>query len=113
MFSAFAKAIFQLPEKSLRRVVWIGILGSIAVFAGLWFIITLGIASFGIVETSWFGFLLSGIAGLVAPYCLFPSVATLIVGFFWKTWRAPSKPSIFPAWRSAASKISAKFSRLL
>ena len=82
MFSAFAKAIFQLPEKSLRRVVWIGILGSIAVFAGLWFIITLGIASFGIVETSWFGFLLSGIAVLIATYFLFPSVATLIVGFF-------------------------------
>ena len=82
MFLAFSKAIDQLPEKSLRRVVWIGILGSIAAFICLWFVITMAIATFGITDSSWFEFLLSGVAVMIATYFLFPSVVTLIVGFF-------------------------------
>ncbi len=82
MFLAFSKAIAQLPEKSLRRVVWIGIFGSIAVFAGLWFALSMMIAGFGIIDSSWFYFLVSGVAVLIATYFLFPSVVTLILGFY-------------------------------
>ena len=93
VISAFLIAVSQLANKSLRRVIWLGLVGSAAVFMLLVFVISLLL--FGTDIFIFKGFLslfnpilefftdLFGVALVLFLSCLlFPSVVYLIVSFF-------------------------------
>lgn len=84
MIKAFSKAIAQFDDPNIRRVVWISVGASAAIFAVLW----LGVG-FLLTDTSFFdiGWLetavdvLGGLATLVITWLLFPAVVSATVGF--------------------------------
>ncbi len=93
MISAFSRAFGQLSDKSLRKVVWIGLVGSLTIFFIVW--LTIGFALFQteLFSTGWFfGIfdwivekltdIFGGVLVIIATWFLFPSVVTLIVSFF-------------------------------
>ncbi|MBT5108233.1 MAG: hypothetical protein HOM25_06105 [Rhodospirillaceae bacterium] len=89
-------AIAQLTDPRLRRVVWIGVLGSLAIFVVLWS--ALGFLTGALDWTqipyigwlfdwlgdaaSWLGGLVFLASILIVSFILFPAVVTIIVGFF-------------------------------
>ena len=93
LIRVFLIAVSQLATKSLRRVIWLGLVGSAAIFMFLVFVISLFLFGTDI-------FVFSGFLGLFNPilefftdlfgvalvlflsYLLFPSVVYLIVSFF-------------------------------
>lgn len=91
MIKAFSRAIAQLSDPKLRRVFWIGVIGSVVIFAALWG----GIAYF-LSTTEFFKFSLFGrefsldfisdilgtLTGLGLTWLLFPSVITVIASLF-------------------------------
>ena len=93
MISAFSLAIGQLSDKSLRQVVWIGLLGSLAIFVLLWIVIgyvlfeteifTTGLF-FGVFDwaVEWLTNIFGGVLIIIATWFLFPVTATLIASFF-------------------------------
>lgn len=85
MISAFSKAFAQLPEPSLRRVLLRAILGALAIFIAIWFVADRVLVDTALFTTGWMETLadLGGqIAVLILIWILFPSVVTIIVGFF-------------------------------
>jgi uncharacterized protein involved in cysteine biosynthesis len=84
VIKAFSKAIGQFGDPNIRRVVWISVGASAAIFALLW----LGVG-FLLTDTSFFdiGWLetaidvLGGLATLVITWLLFPAVVSATVGF--------------------------------
>lgn len=91
MISSFSKAISQISDPAFRRVVLLGIAGSLAIFAAAWFILGWVLDNLDLpVLNLWvweydldrikdvFG----GIAVLAMTWLLFPAVVTLIVSFF-------------------------------
>ncbi len=84
MIKAFSKAIGQFSDANIRRVVWISVGASAAIFALLW----LGVG-FLLTDTAFFdiGWLetavdvLGGLATLVITWLLFPAVVSATVGF--------------------------------
>ena len=93
MINAFSIAFGQLSDKSFRRVIWVGLIGSCIIFAILWSAI--GTALFGtqLYFTGWLWGLFDwvgewltnifgGLAVVFLTGLLFPSVVTLIVSFF-------------------------------
>ena len=93
MVSAFSLAIYQLGNKSFRRVVWVGLIGALGVFILLWFAV-----GFVLFKTDLFvfdGFLFflnnilewvfdisAGVLTLIFSLFLFPSVVSVITSFF-------------------------------
>ena len=93
LIRVFLIAVYQLANKSLRRVIWLGLVGSAAIFMFLVFVISLFLFGTDI-------FVFNGFLGLFNPnlefftdlfgvalvlflsYLLFPSVVYLIVSFF-------------------------------
>lgn len=93
MISAFSLAFGQLSDKSLRKVVWIGLIGSMAIFILLWAAIGYTLLETTFFKTGWlFGFfdwivewltdIFGGLLIILATWFLFPAVATLIASFF-------------------------------
>tara|TARA_B100000315_G_C14523499_1_gene562679 strand:+ start:657 stop:1370 length:714 start_codon:yes stop_codon:yes gene_type:complete len=93
MISAFSLAFGQLSDKSLRQVVWIGLLGSLAIFVLLWISIAFVLFETEIFTTGWlFGIfdwivewltdIFGGVLIIIATWFLFPATATLIASFF-------------------------------
>ena len=93
MISAFSLAIGQLSDKSLRQVVWIGLLGSLAIFVLLWIVIGYVLFETEIFTTGWFfgvfGWVVEwltdifgGVLIIIVTWFLFPVTATLIASFF-------------------------------
>lgn len=96
MLSHFMKAVAQLGDARLRRVMWFGILLSLLVFLGLWVGLWYLVGSIPpdtIPGLAWVqemlgdffdwlaGFLFVGTL-LILTLMLFPAVVTIIVGFF-------------------------------
>lgn len=95
MIGYFGKAVGQLTDPRLRRVLWLGVLGAIGVFAMLWAAVWWMLGWIdpssiwglgGLME--WLGETFDWIAGiaflaglLVATFLMFPAVVTVIVGF--------------------------------
>jgi uncharacterized protein involved in cysteine biosynthesis len=85
VLSAFGKAIGQLDDRRIIRVVIVGVVLSIVLFAGL-----AGAVSWLLSETTWFqtGWLeravdaLGGLAVLAVTWFLFPAVTSTTIGFF-------------------------------
>ena len=93
MIKAFSLAFGQLSDKSFRRVMWIGLIGSCIIFAILWTAMGAALFSTQIYFTGWMWGLFDWIGewltdifgGLVIiflTWLLFPSVVTLIVSLF-------------------------------
>lgn len=83
MIAAFAKAIRQLGDPAIRRVLWLGIAVSLGVFVVLW-----GTVGFLLTNTTFFqlGWLdtavdvLGGVATLAISWFLFPVVISAFIG---------------------------------
>lgn len=83
MLGAFAKAIRQLGDPAIRRVVWLGVAVSLGVFVLLW-----GAVGFLLTNTAFFqiGWLdtaidvLGGVATLAISWFLFPVVISAFIG---------------------------------
>ena len=91
MISSFSKAISQISDPAFRRVVLLGIAGSMAVFAASWFILGWVLDNLDLPALSLWAWeydldrikdVFGGIAVLAMTWLLFPAVVTLIVGFF-------------------------------
>lgn len=85
MIDAFTKAIAQLPDKRIRSVVILSLLGALAVYLALagvlWWVLTDTV----IVDLPWVEALvdvLGGVAIFVLTLLFFPAVVTMIIGFF-------------------------------
>ncbi len=92
----FFKAVAQLTDPRLRRVVWIGVLGSSVIFIVLWMGLWWGMNAVAWSEIwglgwliDWFGSFVEWAAGVIfissvviVTLVLFPAVITVIVGFF-------------------------------
>jgi CysZ protein len=92
----FMKAVAQLPDPRLRRVMLIGIAGSLAIFIALWLLLwwAMGAVQWteiwligGLIEwlgsfAEWIGGVLYVSSILLATFLLFPGVVTVIVSFF-------------------------------
>jgi len=93
MISAFSRAFGQLSDKSLRKVVWIGLAGSLSIFVIVWLAIGFALFQTDLFSTGWlFGVfdwivekltdVFGGVLVMIATWFLFPAVVTLIVSFF-------------------------------
>lgn len=85
MLRAFAKAIEQLRDRALRRIVWIGLLFAAGTFALLWGGVSVLLTQTTFFQTGWLDTVvdvLGGIATLALTWLFFPAVVTAIMGFF-------------------------------
>ncbi|HAA92850.1 MAG TPA: hypothetical protein DCS82_03925 [Rhodospirillaceae bacterium] len=96
MFKFLLKALAQLSDPALRRVMYFGILGSVLVFGtlamGLWYLFdTIPAESVPFLTTirDWLGGSFEWVSGIlfaggigVLTFLLFPGVVTIIVGIF-------------------------------
>jgi len=96
MLTHFSKAVAQLTDPKMRRVLWLGILGALAIFTVLWaavwwFLANVDPASiWGLAAlVEWMGEAFDWVAGLaffgalfVATFLMFPAVVTIVVGLF-------------------------------
>ncbi len=81
MLGAFFKAIGQLGDPALRRVVWTGLGISLGVFAGLWTAVGYLLANTALFELGWLETLvdvLGGLTALVLTWLLFPAVVSAV-----------------------------------
>ncbi len=82
---AFSRAIGQLGDPAIRRIVWIGLLGAAGVFVFLWTGVGVMLTKTTFFQTGWLDSavdVLGGVAALVVTLLFFPAVATGILGLF-------------------------------
>lgn len=96
MFAALAKAIGQIGEKRLRKVLWKSIFGAIGVFILLWMVLTSMLSSIFWSELPYVGWIIEWMGGyfdflsvfflgtgiVALTYMLFPPVMTAVMGLF-------------------------------
>ena len=96
MIGHFAKAVGQLTDPRMRGVLWMGILGALAVFALLWAAVWWLLTMFDPSSIwglswliDWFGEYFDWLANLAflaamlaATFLMFPAVVTIVVGLF-------------------------------
>lgn len=83
MFRAFAKALGQLFDPALRRVVWLSVLGAVGCYLALVALVWFGLPHIHFFDQGWAdtgaGVAL-GIAAVVLPILFFPALVTAIMG---------------------------------
>lgn len=96
MLTHFSKAVAQLTDPKMRRVLWLGVLGALAIFlvlwAAVWWLLTnVDPASIWGLTTiiEWMGGYFDWVAGLafvgtllVSTFLMFPAVVMIVVGLF-------------------------------
>lgn len=85
MLKAFGKAIEQLQDRALRRIVWLGLLYAAIVFVLLWGGVYLLLSHTTLFQTGWLDTVidvLGGLATLVLTWLFFPVVVTSIMGIY-------------------------------
>jgi len=96
MLMHFSRAVAQLTDPKMRRVLWLGILGALAIFTFLWaavwwLLVNVDPASIWGLATivEWMGGAFDWLAGLaffgallVATFLMFPAVVMIVVGLF-------------------------------
>lgn len=83
MLAAFLKAIEQLGDPAIRRVLWLGLGLSVVIFALLWVAVGWALTHFALFQTGWLETVvdvLGGFATLVLTWFLFPAVAATSIG---------------------------------
>ncbi len=134
IIDSFTKAVAQLPDPRLRRVLIIGILGSFVIFGALWVALWWAMNSVAWTDIwglGWFISLFGDFAGwvgsivffssiLFATFLLFPAIVTIIVGFFLEevvdaveTRHYPSEPAPRPQPLSEVLAITTKFALIV
>jgi len=81
VLGAFFKAIGQLGDPAVRRVVWTGLGLSLAVFAALWTAVGYVLANTALFESGWLEGLadvLGGLTALAFTWLLFPGVVSAV-----------------------------------
>lgn len=85
LLSAFAKALAQLDDPQLRRVLWRGLAAAALVyamlFAGCWWLLAATELS-SVAWLEWLADALGGLGVVVLSLLLFPAVVTAIIGLF-------------------------------
>lgn len=85
MPSSFARAVAQLRDPAITRVLWRGVLGAVALYLLLAFGTWALVARTTFFASSWLDgivHLLGGLAVFILPLFLFPAAAGLIIGLF-------------------------------
>ena len=120
MLSALLRAISDLAEPALRRVVLIGLALAVAVFAILWIAVAVVLgqtAFFGWRPLDWIVDLLGALAVLALSWLLFPAVATMAMGLFLERVAAAVEarhyPGLGPARRASVRELVATTLRLM
>ncbi len=134
IIDSFTKAVAQLPDPRLRRVLLIGIAGSLMVFAVLWMALWWGMGAIAWTEIwgigwiiDWFGDFAGWVGSvvffssiLVATFVLFPAIITIIVGFFLEevvnaveARHYPNEPTPRPQPLSEVLAITTKFALIV
>lgn len=83
MLGAFVRAIAQLGDPSIRRVIWLGLGGSLLLFVLLWTGVGWVLTHTTLFETGWLNMVtevLGGLATLVVSWLLFPAVVSTTTG---------------------------------
>src|SRR3989338_111062 len=83
MIAAFLKAIDQISDRSTRRVVWISLGSTLAVFIGLMLVVIFLLSSTALFSWGWLETIvdfLGWLAALVITWFLFPGVAGAFTG---------------------------------
>ena len=83
MLSSYIKALDQLSDPAIRRVLWVSIAIAAAVFAVLWGVIDYLLANTALFETGWLEWAsdaLGYVATLALTWFLFPGVVSAAVG---------------------------------
>ena len=128
------KAVAQLSDPRLRRILWIGVLGSLAIFSALWMGLWWALNAVAWTEIwgigwlfDWFGSLAEWLAGIlflssamIAGFVLFPAVITIVVGFFLEevvsaveARHYPNQPAPRPQPVSEVLGVTVKFALLV
>ncbi|EKV30395.1 hypothetical protein C882_4354 [Caenispirillum salinarum AK4] len=85
MIDAFVKAFAQLPDKRIRGVVIVSLLGALAIYLALAGALWWALTDTVLVSLPWVEALLDvlgGVAVFVLSLLFFPAVVTMIIGFF-------------------------------
>lgn len=85
LLNAFAKAFSQLSDRSIRRVVWISLAITAAVFIALFAVMGFLLTHTALFRIGWLDTIvdvLGGVATLVLTWLLFPAVVSSFVGLF-------------------------------
>jgi len=85
MLTAFKRAIDQLGDPAIKRVLWRGVLAALAVYLVLAFGTWAVIWRTTFFESAWLEWavhLLGGLAVFILPLFLFPATAGLVIGLF-------------------------------
>lgn len=85
MLAALGKAFSQSGDARFLRIVLFGIGGAILAYIVLFFLISWGLSAVVLFESTWLDWLTKIFGGLTAAILsvfLFPSVVTLVIGFF-------------------------------
>jgi uncharacterized protein involved in cysteine biosynthesis len=85
LLDAFLKAIGQLRDPAIRRIVWLSLLIAAVIFVLLWVAVGFVITQTTLFQTGWLEGIvdvLGGLATVVLTWLLFPAVATVAMGFF-------------------------------
>lgn len=101
MLSAFVKAIGQIGDPRIVRVLFGAVALSIAVFIGLWVAVSYLLNHTRLFEMAYLNTaidVLGGLATLVVSWILFPAVASTAVGFFLEGVAAAVDARYYP-WR--------------
>jgi uncharacterized protein involved in cysteine biosynthesis len=88
MISSLAKAIAQLPDPRFRRVLWTALAGTILAYGLVYMAVGWGLSRlqpFGIGWADTATDLLGGLAVFVITLMLFPTIATVLMGFLLAT----------------------------
>lgn len=100
MLTAFARAIGQLGDPRLLRVLGVSVLLAIACFAASWFAIGWLLTTTEFVPTGWLELVLDvlgGLATLVLTWFLFPLVASAFVALFLEQVAAAVEARHYPS----------------
>ena len=85
MLKAFLKAIEQLGDPAIRRVLWLSLGLSALTFAVVWILVGWLLTQTSLFETGWLNAVvdvLGGFATLALSWLLFPAVVSTTTGFF-------------------------------
>ena len=85
MLSAYIKALEQLSDAAIQRILWISIVIAVAVFAALWSVIDHLLANSALFEIGWLEWVtdaLGLVATLALTWFLFPGVVSAAVSVF-------------------------------
>lgn len=100
MIASLVKAVTQLLDPRFRRVLWIGLIGTVLAYILVYLAVGWGLGRLQIFGVGWADTLtdlLGGLAIFVVTLLLFPSVATLLMSFLLETIAAAVESRHYPA----------------